>query len=397
MTKQTETEPIQPEEITSAALTPVPASPLSRLTSREMMTIAVQEPRDIVKVHEQIIKTLKIFPRFAEEAWYVKPVGRDRKTKQMTYAEGLSIRAAEELAQAWGNCAFSFEILDDTEEYTDCAALFIDYERRLHFRLPVRVSKFYTNYQGQKVKHKADRFADLVMGSARSRGLREVILRCLPASLKMAYTDAIHEALSKSLDPDSLKKIVAAFESIGAGRPQVETLIGKKIADFDQDDRNRLAGIYAAIRNGESTVEEVFGEHPPADSKPSGAPKADAAKEKAKEQDAEADAPEQQAEKPTAKEQSATALPDDDPRTITHNLLWCIAANAKPRTTYTDELKWLNKTKLGMMPSTPVTDYDEDVAEKAVVALKAVCKDRHYDPAPWLPGGPEFKPLVSGE
>jgi len=379
-----------------------------------MMVVASETPRNIEKVRTEVIGTLKQYTRFAQSAWYVKPVGKDRQSGKMVYAEGLSIRAAEELAQAWGNCAFSFEIIEDTEDFTDCVALFVDYERHLHFRLPVRVSKFYTQKGGGKVRHKADRFADLVMGSARSRGLREVILRCLPASLKMAYTDAIQEALSKSLDPASIKKILTAFERLGANRAQIEKLLGKAVADFDQDDRNKLAGIYSAITEGESTLEEVFGEHPDVDAKPSGAPKASATKEKAKKQDTEAEAPqeepppdtpEQQIEEPKPKaeaEPQPEPEPDqpDEPKpksvypdnwTAVHNLVRCIVSNSK--SDYDAVVKWLNVKKLGLSSSTGIKEYDADEAATAVEKLMAECSDKGFDRAPFAPDGPEYEEL----
>jgi len=102
----------------------------------------------------------------------------------------------------------------------------------------------------------------------------------------------------------------------------------------------------------------------------------------------------QEPETPEMPDADTGAIPADDNRTIAHNLLRCIAANAKPRTTYGDELTLLNAKALGAIRGTAVVDYDPEEAAKAVEALRAICKERKFDIEPWIrPDGPEFKRL----
>src|SRR5512137_1875260 len=92
------------------------------------MSVAVQHPSSEERILTAALKELDLYPSMAEEALYMKPVGKNLTTGKMTYAEGLSIRTAESLANRWKNSSFGCEIVGEDYDTVSLAAVFLDYE-----------------------------------------------------------------------------------------------------------------------------------------------------------------------------------------------------------------------------------------------------------------------------
>ena len=287
--------PVSPDEVGSM-LAPPSGMAIVKLESTEMTAMARQKPRDHKMVMKDVVDQLNAYPAFARSAIYNKPVGKvfrvtckcgtkyevapqwgggsesprtdpcpkcnrwdpDKLEKIQKYARGLSIKAAEALFSAWGNCAASFVSTADTLEYSEFAAIFIDYEKCTKFTFPVRVSKSYKGKGGKVITHQADRFADVILAAARSKALREVILRSLPPGLREELFEKAETVINGLLDPSTQAKLVSAFENMGITPSQLEEHVGKKLDKFTQSDRADLLGVYNAIKDGETTKEQAF-------------------------------------------------------------------------------------------------------------------------------------------
>ena len=258
----------------AAPLLPIEGA-IVKLESMEMTALARQVPRDHQAVLADVVKQLEAYPSFAKEAIYVKPVGKDSEGK-MRYARGLSIRAAEAMYQAWGNCAISCPIIGDTDDHTDMMAVFVDYERCIKVTRPMRVSKWYTSKYKKKVRHPDDRFASVVLASASSRAIREVALRSMPPGLRAELYMRAEQIADNLMDVQGLVRLISAFSLLKVTVEMIQNLIGKDIKSFDQDDRTTLLGIYNEIKTGSSTIDEVFSlaDEGNADSPTANAPKA---------------------------------------------------------------------------------------------------------------------------
>lgn len=229
-----------------------------RLENTEQLSVAVQRPRDPEKIMNAALKSLDIYPAFAEKAHYLKPVGKDRDGNQK-YAEGLSIRAAESLRCLWDNSAISCEVIAEDDTSVTLSCVFLDYEKNKRDVYNKKVSKYYKTYEGKIVMHPPDRFADVVLPANQSKLLRETILRSLPAELKMAYSEHAKEIMRRKPQANRIKSMVDAFTVFGVKKEQIEQLKGKPLTQWTPEEIDEMQGIYNALRDEETTVEQVFG------------------------------------------------------------------------------------------------------------------------------------------
>lgn len=252
---------------------------LVRLENETQMQIAVQRPRDEVLILKSALAELDTYPDAAEEAIYSKPVGRLPECPKcgaethyrekcgkcgadvpQKFAEGLSIRAAESLANRWRNSSFGAQIVADDGTIVDGVAVFCDYEMNTRRAFPFRVSRQFKRRDGSVGRHQEDRFNDLVVRAALSKALREAIVRSLPAGLKHAYEAKAREVMAAKVgtDPDQVKRMLLKFSALGGTQTMIERLIGRKVGEMTKADFIRLRGVANAIEAGEMTAEAAF-------------------------------------------------------------------------------------------------------------------------------------------
>jgi hypothetical protein len=227
-----------------------------KLENSTQMAIAVQRPRDEAKILTAALKELDLYPSMAREAIYVKPVGKDEKG-DMKSVEGLSIRAAESLANRWNNSSWGTTIISEDEESATIAAVFLDYEKNTRHVKEQRVSKFYRARTGNITRYAPDRF-DTVMGANGSKNLREVILRSLPAGLKKEYEIKARIILKKEPLSAQRTAVLERFLDLGVTQEQLEVWKQKSIKEWKKEDVIDALGLVNALRDGEASIEAVF-------------------------------------------------------------------------------------------------------------------------------------------
>lgn len=230
---------------------------LVRIENQTQMVIAVQRPRDEAAIMKEIRTELKTYPEMADEAIYSKPVGKGQGGK-MTYAEGLSIRAAESLAYRWGNNGFGASIEADDGEIVKGVAVFLDYEKNTRRTIPFTVPRKFRKRDGTMARHSEDRFFDIVVPAKQSKALREVILRSIAPGLKKEYEKLAREILNSS-GQDRTGPMLRKFTTLGVSQEDIEKLAGKAIEAFKPEDFGQMLGVYNSIMDGDTTVAEAFG------------------------------------------------------------------------------------------------------------------------------------------
>lgn len=229
---------------------------LIKLENSTQMQVAVQRPRDESKILTDALKELETYRTAAISALYNKPVGKDDSGK-MQNVIGLSIRAAESLANRWRNSSYGCEIISEDPESITLGAVFLDMETNCRHAMTRRVSKSLKRKDGSQYKLFGDRLDTHVQAQA-SKLLREVILRSLPAGLKEDYKEKAVEIMRK-LGPDQIKRMLNAFLKHKVTQKDIEFYLDKTIDKISLDDYIELQGLYNAIEEGESSAEEVFG------------------------------------------------------------------------------------------------------------------------------------------
>lgn len=235
---------------------------LIRLENTTQMAIAVQRPRDNEAVLAEALRVLELSPILVEKAIYSKPVGKDPDTDEMKHAEGLSIRAAEELRRIYGNNSVGVTVLGEKDDEVLIGAVFVDMEKNTRFAAEKGVSKFFTTKKGQVMAHKPDRLYDVVVPAHSSKLLREVILRSLPAWLKAEFEAKARELAMKGKLPALRKKMLSAFASLTPPVTDAMIMTYLKRDSMDKvtrEDVMTMKGIHTAIVEGEISAKETFG------------------------------------------------------------------------------------------------------------------------------------------
>lgn len=233
-------------------------STLMRAEMETISAIAAARPRSWEQVLERIREQLRAYPQFAEAALYERPVGRDA-SGAIQYASGLSIRAAEAIAEAYGYCGVYTHVEPIDNSHVRITARFVDYQQCRVWHDTAIVSRQYRASDGTMRSYSEDRWHGVVIRAAMSRLVREVILRSIPPGLRAAI-EAAARANQAKLEPAVVTRILEQFAKLGVLQPVLENALGLPAARWGQQERVRLLGWWNALRDGEVSAADLFGE-----------------------------------------------------------------------------------------------------------------------------------------
>lgn len=221
-----------------------------KMENDNIMALAAAHPRNYAVILQDLKTQLQTYKSFAMEATYSKPCGKDSNQNQ-TYARGLSIRAAEAIAEAYGynRCSVDVTPIDDTTARVE--ASFVDFQRGRVWRRSVIVSKVFKRKGGGLGRHNDDRFNNVVCQAEGSKQLRECIIRSVPPGLRSELLLCVDEQLAEFLDENTVLNIIAQFSSKGVSKEDLERMIGKRIESFTRDDRVKLMEVWRGVESGD--------------------------------------------------------------------------------------------------------------------------------------------------
>lgn len=229
-----------------------------KMENDNIMALAAAHPREPATMLADLKAQIEAYPSFAKKAMYTKPVGKDPKTGQMKFARGLSIRAAEAIAEVYkyNQCRIDVSPLGNDAARVETS--FVDYQTGRVFKKSAVVSKNFKRRNGQMARHNDDRFYDVVCNGAGSRLLRECIVRSVSPGLRSELERCVDEQLDAFLDEATVKKILAQFANKDITQAHLEAIIGKRIDAFTRDDRATLLGMWNSLEQEEVTVPELL-------------------------------------------------------------------------------------------------------------------------------------------
>lgn len=234
-----------------------------RIENETLAQVALQRPRDEAKVLTAAIKELDLVPEEAARAYYEIPY-RDTAPggeQRMVKVSGPSIRAATALARRWGNCSATARILSEDAEGVDLEGVFIDYETSVRFTRPQRVSKWMRTRRGMLQLDGKRLEAAIAAGG--SKAMRNAILTGLPAYLVSSYDKRAREIAGGKaeapLDARTRDAILRAFSEFDVEAVRLEGYLSKPVSQWTGSDRASLVGLYNALKDGQTTVADVFG------------------------------------------------------------------------------------------------------------------------------------------
>lgn len=191
----------------------------------------------------------------AESCFY--RLERQGKNGERTVIEGPSIRLAEIIAASWGNLRIATQIVGNDGRFITARGACHDLESNVaqivETRRGITTSKGYT--------FSAD--MQTVTGNAAAAiARRNAILAVLPAAVFKPLYGRIRDFVLGEVTNDlenRRAKMLRTFATAGVTREMILSYLGvSDLPDIDTEMMTRLVGVWNAIRDGQTTVEETF-------------------------------------------------------------------------------------------------------------------------------------------
>lgn len=215
------------------------------------MIVARNFPRDPLKAMDRILNAFTR-PTLCEDATYEYARGG-------TEVSGLSIRAAEVLAQNWGNIACGVAELTRGGGQSECLAYAQDLETGFYDEKRFFVRHWRdTKKGGHPVTEERDIYE--VVANMGARRKRACILAVIPSDVQEQAQQQIETTLRTKVEvtEESLKAMVKAFEGLGVTQEMIEKRIQRHLSAMLPAQMLTMKRIYASLRDGMSEVSAWF-------------------------------------------------------------------------------------------------------------------------------------------
>jgi hypothetical protein len=242
----------------------------ARASVEAAMIAAKRWPRNMLDARDRVLRECRR-PDFAAVAMYSVPRGAGR-------VEGLSIRFAEMALRSMGNMEATSETIYDDATSRVIRVRVVDYETNASVAVDFTVSKTKevkelkrgqrplgerTNNQGQRlfIVEATDDDVTTKQNAQVSKSMRTGILRLVPGDIQDEAKAIIRKTASDKTAKDpaaAQKRMLAAYASIGVKPSSIESWLGHTIETITQAELSELEGLFAAIREQETTWHEVL-------------------------------------------------------------------------------------------------------------------------------------------
>lgn len=228
------------------------SSSLMALNSSEIDTqiaTAKRYPRSIKTFLNESRQMVTLTEDIAGDCIYALP--RDGKT-----IEGPSARFAEILVSAWGNCRAGARVISEDDRFVTAQGVFLDLQHNT--AITYEVKRRITNKYGRKFK---DDMVGVTSNAACSIALRNAVLKGIPKAFwRTLYDDARKTAIGDATTLVSRRtNMMQAFGKMGVTPDLIFTKLQiAGVEDISLDHLAVLRGVFTAIKDGETTIDQVF-------------------------------------------------------------------------------------------------------------------------------------------
>lgn len=222
-------------------------------TDRALIDIQISTarayPRSIDRCKKDAMALACLDEETAASMFYV--LKRDGKR-----IEGPSVRLAEVIANSWEHVRAEARIDEIGERFVTATATAMDLQKNVAIRTSVK--RRITTREGERY---GDDMIQTTCNAAMSLAMRNAIQKVIPfALIKSVYEEAKLVAIGKAESFTANRdKMLGLFDKAGVKLTDILAYFGYQgIDDFRLNDMIDLRGIYQAIRDGETTVENAF-------------------------------------------------------------------------------------------------------------------------------------------
>lgn len=232
-----------------AGLVTAASSAITEVT--DSIRVAKAFPRDPIEVMDNILRAFTR-PGLAEVATYQYARGGQD-------ISGLSIKAAEAIAQQWGNFRCGVVELSRSNGVSECLAYAWDLET--NFRDEKRFSvRHWRDTKKGGYALTDDRDVYELVANVGARRKRACILAVIPGDVQEAVQRQIETTLKTKIEvtPELIKSLVEKFAAFGVSAHQLEQRIQRRLDTITPALVYQLGRIYNSLRDGMSQVGDWF-------------------------------------------------------------------------------------------------------------------------------------------
>lgn len=207
--------------------------------------------RDEAKVRARV----KARAAEAGERFYYRWPVKNKKKNTVDWVEGPTIKAANALVTAYGNCRVYCANVQDLGTHWRFAAVFIDFETGAEIG-----RSFMQRKSGGRMGDDAERNLDIAYQIGESKALRNVTVNALESLSDFAVEEAKQSLVKKVQENlDKYRQMVPArIAEWKIDIKRVEAVIGRIARDWLAPDIARVIALMNAIGDGMATVDETF-------------------------------------------------------------------------------------------------------------------------------------------
>lgn len=222
-------------------------------------------PRSIKQFLAEAETLATMTEEVAESCGYALPRkqwDKETRTSITKTIEGPSARFAEIVLSCWGNARAGTSIVDEGEEFVTARGFMFDLQKNV--AIEIQVPRRITDSQGRR--YKTDMIG-VTANAAASIALRNAILKVVPKALwDPIYQKAKATAVGTEATLSNKRMAaMAEFQKRGASAQTIFEHFGiKGIEDITLEHLATLKGYKTALKEGDTTIELLFGKDDPA-------------------------------------------------------------------------------------------------------------------------------------
>lgn len=181
---------------------------------------------------------------------------------------GLSIRAAEAMAVAWGHMDFGLRELEQKQGESTVEAFAWDFVTNVRRSITFRVPHYRDTKMGRKKLEDSRDIYEMVANQG-SRRIRACILAVIPRHVQDAVEKQIAATMAATFEitPEYLKGWLNQFKKFGVTKEMIEKRIQRKYETITPAQMVGLANIYNSLNDGIGVVADFFEVAAPAETK----------------------------------------------------------------------------------------------------------------------------------
>jgi len=213
-------------------------------------------PRDIEQCKNNMVALAAMDDEIAYNCFY--HLERKNKDGQVTVIEGPSVRFTEIISACWKNLRIAGRIIANDGKTITAQGVCHDLESNVAYSTEVKrsilTSKGYTYSEDMQVV-----VGNAAVAIAQRNAICKVVPQVLIKSVVKEVQKKALEHIQKTGVADQWKSCISYFQAYGVNDLMLLEYIGKKSAEeVTAEDIQKLGGVYNAIREGTSNVDETF-------------------------------------------------------------------------------------------------------------------------------------------